>query len=936
MEAGESHTCALTSGGGVKCWGDNAYGQLGDGTQFRRLAAVDVAGLAGGVTAIAAGFNHTCAVTTGGGVRCWGRNSDGQLGDGTFNHRLTPVDVQGLPSGVIAIAAGHYHTCALTSGGAVTCWGWGGIGQLGDGTTSTRATAAEVDGLGSGVLALATGAGHTCALTGGGVKCWGGNDSGQLGDGTFDNRLTPVNVQGLTSGVSAIAAGYGHTCALTTGGGVKCWGANASGQLGDDTTNTRATAAEVTGLGSGVIAIAGGGWHTCALTGGGGVKCWGENESGQLGDDTHIGHLTPVNVAGLATGATAIALGGSHSCALGGGGAVKCWGGNYQGQLGNGSDPTRPIAADVSGLGSGVSKVMAGGWHTCALTTGGAVKCWGANWEGQLGDDTYDSRGTAAEVNGLGSGVIAIAAGGEHTCALTSAGGVKCWGANASGQLGDDTHDSRATAADVTGLGSGVIAIAASGSHTCALNTGGGVKCWGANESGQVGDGTSVDNRPTPVDVQGLTSGVIAITAGGAHTGALTTGGGVKCWGANGEGQLGDDTYNSRPTAADVLGLGSGVIAIAAGGNHSCALTSGGGVKCWGAKWNADGSATTHATAGEVTSLGSGVDALAAGGFHTCARTSGGAMKCWGGNFDGQLGDGTHNNRSTPLDVSGLGSGVSAMAAGGNHTCAVTDGGAAKCWGYNGDGQLGDGTIREDSVPLPGNAVKAVPDRLAIAALNGGVPIVAGAGFSVRIESRELALTGAVQTATAVGLALTTGIGPLTGSTSCTIPAGGSSCTVSGLKLATAQIGAVITALRSSGDSLADGASLPFNVDVPVASAPLDVDASVTATRYDSLTDGLLVIRYLFGLTGSALTANATGPTAARTDAAVIEAYLDMIRPALDIDGNGTADALTDGLLVVRYLSGLRGASLIQNALDPTAARTTATAIESYLETLMP
>ncbi|MGA9350442.1 MAG: hypothetical protein WBW48_16795, partial [Anaerolineae bacterium] len=190
-------------------------------------------------TAIAAGYRHTCALTAGG-VKCWGYNGYGQLGDGTWTWRNTPVDVSGLTSGVTTIAAGSYHTCALTAGGGAKCWGHNNNGQLGDGTTTNRNTPVDVSGLTSGVDAIAAGSYHTCALTAGGVKCWGLNDYGQLGDGTTTNRNTPVDVSGLTSGVAAIAAGYYHTCALTAGG-VKCWGRNNNGQLGDGTTTDRNT-----------------------------------------------------------------------------------------------------------------------------------------------------------------------------------------------------------------------------------------------------------------------------------------------------------------------------------------------------------------------------------------------------------------------------------------------------------------------------------------------------------------------------------------------------------------------------------------------------------------------------------------------------------------------------------------------------------------------
>ncbi len=387
IAAGGSHTCALTSSGGVWCWGRNFYGQLGDGTTTARSTPVAVSGLPSGVTAIAAGGFHTCALTSSGGVWCWGYNYYGQLGDGTPTARSTPVAVSGLPSGVTAIAAGYYHTCALTSSGGVWCWGRNSYGQLGDGTTTTRSTPVAVSGLPSGVTAIAAGGVHTCALTSsGGVWCWGDNYSGQLGDGTTTTRSTPVAVSGLPSGVTAIAAGYNHTCALTSSGGVWCWGANYSGQLGDGTTTTRSTPVAVSGLPSGVTAIAAGYNHTCARTSSGGVWCWGANYSGQLGDGTTTTRSTPVAVSGLPSGVTAIAAGGFYTCALTGSGGVWCWGSNRYGQLGDGSytDSSTPVA--VSGLPSGVTAIAAGSYHTCALTSSGGVWCWGYNSDGQLGD----------------------------------------------------------------------------------------------------------------------------------------------------------------------------------------------------------------------------------------------------------------------------------------------------------------------------------------------------------------------------------------------------------------------------------------------------------------------------------------------------------------------------------------------------------------------
>jgi alpha-tubulin suppressor-like RCC1 family protein len=301
IAAGYGHTCALTGAGGVKCWGNNGDGEVGDGTKTHRLTPVAVHGLANDVQAIAAGEALSCALTDEGGVKCWGENESGELGDGTTTDRHRPVDVAGLASGVRAIAAGEALSCALTDGGGVKCWGENEYGELGDGTTTNRHLPVDVSGLASGVTAIAIGYLHACALTrAGGVQCWGYNRFGQLGDGTTTDRHTPVDVSGLTSGVTAITAGGGHSCALTAGGGVKCWGYNGYGQLGDGTTTDRHAPVSLSGIAAGIRTITAGGYgHTCVLTIAGRVKCWGRNSSGQLGDGTTTERHTPVEVIGF-------------------------------------------------------------------------------------------------------------------------------------------------------------------------------------------------------------------------------------------------------------------------------------------------------------------------------------------------------------------------------------------------------------------------------------------------------------------------------------------------------------------------------------------------------------------------------------------------------------------------------------------------------------
>ena len=645
---------ALTATGEVKCWGSNRAGQLGDGTTTSSSTPVDVSDLSD-VTAVYAGGSHTCAVSNGG-VKCWGANSYGQLGDGTLTSQNAPVDVSGLSSGVQKVTTGGAHTCALTTDGGVKCWGYNRYGQLGDGPSFLRRTRpVDVSGLSAGVTDVMAGQQHTCALVaGGGVKCWGYNLDGQLGDGTTTSQNVPVDVSELSSGVTALAQGQSdHTCALTSGGGVKCWGLNYYGQLGDGTTTTRSSPFDVSGLSSGVIAVAGGFFHTCAVTSAGRVVCWGNNYLGQLGNGVPAGHSLPVAVRGLGTGVTAVAAGGNHTCALLSGGVLKCWGDNSHGQLGDGTSTSRDTPVDVIGIDNGATAVTGGQAHTCALTSSGGVKCWGSNYAGQLGDGTTVDRYEPVDVIGLTGGVQSVVAGRSHTCAITSAGGLKCWGDG--GQLGNGTTGGSSVPVDVSGLSTGVAAVAPDYYHTCALMTAGGVKCWGF--AGLVGDGTTID-RYAPVDVSGLTNGVVAIAVDGimtdGHACALMVDAGVKCWGSNTFGKLGDGTTDHRYAPVDVEGIGGGVAAITAGGGHVCALMTSGGVKCWGLNnygQIGDGTTTNRALPVEVDGLAGSAVALTAGGTdvwgvsqdsvftgHTCALMSDGAVNCWGSNVFGQLG----------------------------------------------------------------------------------------------------------------------------------------------------------------------------------------------------------------------------------------------------------------------------------------------------------
>lgn len=337
VSTGWRHACVVRSSG-AECWGYNNVGQLGDGTTVDRLDPTPVVGLQSGVVEISAGGSHTCAVTGGGQAWCFGRNEHGQLGDGSTTNRSIASSVTGIPEPVVSIAAGALHNCALTDRGSVWCWGGNEFGQIGDGSNTDRATPVQVSGLEADIVQISAGYAHSCALTtGGAVWCWGENTYGQLGDGTKQHRLLPTAIVQLRSGVSAIAAGFGHTCGISSDGAM-CWGRNGVGQVGSVTDLAYTTSPErVVGLSRDVARLAAGGNSTCAVDKGA-LLCWGGSIPSQS-DNGFYSASQPTLVPELSGGLESIATSGDFGCAAKDD-AVFCWGDNSYGQVGNGTTET--------------------------------------------------------------------------------------------------------------------------------------------------------------------------------------------------------------------------------------------------------------------------------------------------------------------------------------------------------------------------------------------------------------------------------------------------------------------------------------------------------------------------------------------------------------------------------------------------------------------
>jgi len=345
VAAGNQHTCALDDTGRVWCWGDNRFGQLGNGTSADSLTPVLVRRVTDAV-AIASGSDHSCAVLGTGRVACWGNNDYGQLGDGTTGYANPDRVFVRRVGDAVAVAASASHTCALRESGRVFCWGDNTYGQLGDGTADPRFTRVSVRRI-SDATAIIAGFHHTCALRGSSrIACWGSNQYGQLGIGSglpnSPYRLAVRRVRDAT----AIGSGAYHNCAVRSSGGMACWGYGRDGQLGDGDRSNNSLPATVTGITDARL-VSAGFRHSCAIREGGGLACWGSNSFGQLGNGTNTPSATWVAVSEVSD-ASALSAGHYHTCAaLHATGRVVCWGQNWSGQLGDNTNEHRSTPVEV-------------------------------------------------------------------------------------------------------------------------------------------------------------------------------------------------------------------------------------------------------------------------------------------------------------------------------------------------------------------------------------------------------------------------------------------------------------------------------------------------------------------------------------------------------------------------------------------------------------
>ncbi|MCP3143791.1 Ig-like domain-containing protein [Pyxidicoccus xibeiensis] len=722
LARGETFGCAIASDRTLRCWGGNASGQLGNGTKQDSAAPVQEAlGLSdwASVAVGGAGFfnsatGHVCAIRLDGSLYCWGRNDHGQLGVGSTGGDVTrPTRVD--PGPWLEVAAGGSFTCGVKQGGTLWCWGRNANGEIGQGVTGgTYASPVRVGGA-NGWATLAAGDQHSCAISfEGGLACWGQGSAHALGNGSTLNRATPTAVSvpgaawvqvgghvqrtyavredgalwgwGATSGVRGapydtsprlidtgwreVSPGYDHFCGVKTTGRLHCWGANGYGALGLGLRTVESGAGPV-GTATDWVEVSSALHGSCGRRSDGTTWCWGDNMLGQTATGTDQSHLVPTPV-GTATNwrEVFVRLWGSQVGSLGAGacatrtdGTLWCTG---RGDVGNGSTESPKVFTEASSGVSPWASPGAGMLHTCATRTDGSLWCWGNGGSGELGSGGTSGNPRVAQVGTAldwAQGKTDLGAGTKFTCARKTDGSLHCWGNNASGQLGVGDRVNRLVPTRVS-VGSTWRSVSAGVEHACGIQTDGSLWCWGSNVHGQLGVHPGSANVP------------------------LSCGSGVAC-----------------ATSPLRIGTANDWAKVAVGDDFTCALRSTGSLSCWGRNdvGQLGGGVTGPQLCGGAPPLGCSPEPLAVGtGFadvwagkaHACGRKSVGQLLCWGLNESGQVGDGTRDNRLSPVELDSGSVGWVDVSTGDDLTCAVREGAGGTrplwCWGRSQEGAFGD------------------------------------------------------------------------------------------------------------------------------------------------------------------------------------------------------------------------------------------------------
>ena len=684
LAVGYEHSCAILRDQTVRCWGINTEGQLGNNTTINSAEPVVAIGVSGAVS-IYAGFEATCATLEDGSVMCWGESGTDVFGSESNDDLLVPTQITAL-SDNLSMDSGQGFSCQIRPDNTVSCAGTGRDGEQGDGSTDRNSVYTAVSGI-SDVVELDLGRHHACAISNNGtVSCWGSNNDGEtgLGSDSPSDVPTPVQVPGI-SAATKLALTESSSCALLENSTIQCWGRNRDGEIGSGSVNDEEFSPQTVAGISNATAITANDEHVCALLADQTVRCWGDNSRGVLnnGDATFSDQNTPQVALDLRQ-VTAIGAGEDYMCALSGTNSgnrkIQCVGENDENQLGVVSNLRIATPTLTTSLTNDVSSLATGGSHSCALYTNGQAACWGLNGDGQLGIGSFEYRSEPALVAGI-STAVDIGAGRFSSCAVLANGTVQCWGNGSGGQLGNGSVNNSASPVSVSGITTAV-KVDVGSDHACAVLDNGTVACWGENIDGALGNSAASGMSTTPVFVDDVSTAE-DIFIGWRTSCVILDDGKVHCWG---RGQ--PPTEGSAP--ATVVGLDN-VTDMAIEFNNICAVDDG-DLYC-GINTNTP---TKIEALSDVVSVGLAEDTI-------CAATDNGSTQevfCLGSNRDGLLGIGdlAAGSTSIPTKVTTLSS-VDQLTHDGGHFCALTKPRTVHCWGNNRHGTVGNGTRGYSDTP---------------------------------------------------------------------------------------------------------------------------------------------------------------------------------------------------------------------------------------------
>ncbi len=541
---GYQHSCAISSSGALKCWGRNQYGQLGDNSTTNSIVP-KVIDTGVNYQSVSGSSRHTCGITSTGVLKCWGDNANGQLGDGTTTASLVPkvIDSGVSYSYVETDYNGIQLTCGITTAGILKCWGKNANGLVGDGSYTNRLAPVVVDAVNT-YTKVSIGVGHACALTTGNtLMCWGSNTDGQTYGVPVPNATTPETI--IPAKVwKTLSRGSNATCAIDSNDKLFCWGPNTHGQVGDGTKYVRAEPVPIM-KDKNFISISTGQINTCAVDSNKKLYCWGEGSYG-LGDGTTTSHLSPVLIDSVVN-YSKVSVGDKFICALSMAQAIRCWGSNDLNQLGDGTTNPSLVPINVAG-GLAFKNVSAGLGAACGIDSNDKLYCWGNNNSGQVGDGTTVNKSvpTAIDSANTYSFVSTDGGGTGSTCGILVSGILKCWGSNIVGQLGDGTTTQRTTP---TTIGAATFKTVNVGNwSTCGVMTNDKLYCWGSNGSGQVGDGSKFE-RTSPAAVDSGNSYIHVETDGDTACG-IRSNGSMYCWGSKFKGLFSNGIIDMIPHPA--------------------------------------------------------------------------------------------------------------------------------------------------------------------------------------------------------------------------------------------------------------------------------------------------------------------------------------------------------------------------------------------------